>query len=207
MNSTAPLKALALICTLKPSPAESSTEKLVKQVLQELNQYNVEGTIIRVVDYDIKPGVMIDMKDGDEWPMIRQQMIDSDIFILATPTWVGHMSSVAQRVIERLDAELSETDSEGRLKTYGKVAAAVVVGNEDGAHKICADIFQALNDVGFTLPAGAGTYWNGESMQKVDYKDLADTPESVATTNASLAANVAHAARLLKQYPYPPANS
>ncbi len=35
-----------------------------------------------------------------------------------------------------------------------------VVGNGDGAHKISADVFQALNDVGFTIPAGAATYWN-----------------------------------------------
>ena len=38
--------------------------------------------------------------------------------------------------------------------TYGKVAVVVVVGNEDGAHHISAVAFQALNDVGFTIPAG-----------------------------------------------------
>ena len=36
-----------------------------------------------------------------------------------------------------------------------------VVGNEDGAHKITADLHQALNDIGFTVPAQGGTYWNG----------------------------------------------
>lgn len=29
-------------------------------------------------------------------------MLAADIFLLATPTWMGHMSSVAQRVLERL---------------------------------------------------------------------------------------------------------
>ncbi|MGW4942119.1 hypothetical protein ACWEOZ_11075 [Actinoplanes sp. NPDC004185] len=61
-------------------------------------------------------------------------------------------------VLERLDAELSETDDQGRLLTYGKVAAVAVVGNEDGAHHVTAEVLQALNDVGFSvglLPAGA----------------------------------------------------
>ena len=60
-------------------------------------------------------------------------MLAADIFLIATPTWMGHMSSVAQRVLERIDAELSDTDDAGQMRTYGKVAAAVVVGNEDGA--------------------------------------------------------------------------
>jgi len=194
-----------LVCSLNPSPKESSSKLLAQQVLTELEKYNVQGSIVRVVDHDIKPGVEIDMGDGDAWPQIRQQMIDSDILIIATPIWVGHTCSVAQRVIERLDAELSEKDDEGRLLTYGKVGAAVVVGNEDGGHHVCAEVFQALNDVGFTIPAASGTYWVGEAMHKVDFKDLKETPDKVASANKSLAANVAHLARLLKANPYPPA--
>ena len=72
--------------------------------------------------------------------------------VFSTPTWVGHLSSVAARVIERLDAELSETDDEGRPILAGKVAVTVVVGNEDGAHKITADLYQALGDVGLQHP-------------------------------------------------------
>jgi len=200
------MKALVLVCSLSKSPAESSSELLAKQLLTELSQYNVDGTIIRAVDHDIKPGVGLDMGDGDDWPKIRMQIMESDILILATPIWVGHPCSVAQRIIERLDAELSEADDEGRLMTYGKVAAVAVLGNEDGAHKVCADMFQALNDVGFTLPAASGTYWVGEAMNKIDYKDLKETPEMVVKSNKSLCSNVAHLARLLKNNPYPPAN-
>ena len=47
-------------------------------------------------------------------------------------------------MLERLDAELSETDDEGRLETFGKIAVAAVVGNEDGAHHISAVLFQGL---------------------------------------------------------------
>ena len=203
MNTDEVLQALVLVCSLRPSPAASSSQLLGQQVLDELEQYNVQGSMIRAVDYDIKPGVETDMGDGDAWPDIRRQMLEADILIIATPIWLGHTCSVAQRIMERLDAELSETDDQGRLMMYGKVAAVAVVGNEDGAHNVCADLFQGLNDVGFTLPAAVGTYWVGEAMQKVDYKDLKETPEMVATANKSLAANVAHLARLLKNNPYP----
>lgn len=200
----APLSALVFGCSLKPSPSPSSSEVLAHQVLDELKRYNVDGQIIRAVDYNIMPGVELDMGEGDDWPQLRQRMMSADIIIIATPTWMGHMSSVAQRLVERLDAELSQTDEQGRLCTYGKVGAVVVVGNEDGAHKITADLYQSLSDVGFTIPAAGVTYWNGHAMGKVDYKDLDQTPKEVATATKGLAANAAHLAGLLKQSPYPP---
>jgi hypothetical protein len=98
-----------------------------------------------------------------------------------------------------------ETDDGGRLETFGKVALTVVVGNEDGGHAITADLFQGLNDVGFTVPATGGVYWNGEAMTTTDYKDLDETPEAVASTMATMSANAAHLAALLKERPYPPA--
>ena len=202
-----PLTALALNCTLSPSPAESSTELLAQQVLDALAEHDVRGSMIRVVDHDVRPGVELDMADGDAWPGIREQLIASDILVLATPTWLGQHSSVCQRVLERLDAELSEKDEQGRLLTYGKVAVVVVVGNEDGAHHISAVAFQSLNDVGFTIPAGGVTYWNGEAMHGTDYKDLDSTPETVASTTRTLAANAAHLARLLGTEAYPPSDA
>jgi multimeric flavodoxin WrbA len=200
------LRALALVCTLTPSPEESSSDLLAGQVLEQLAAHGVAGKVVRVVDHDVKPGVQLDMGDGDEWPRIRAELMDADVLVLATPTWMGQHSSVAQRVLERLDAELSETDDEGRLQTYGKVAVAVVVGNEDGAHHVSAVLFQGLNDVGFTLAANAVTYWNDEAKgQYRTYKDLGETPEGVTETNAKVAANAAHLARLLKGAQYPAA--
>ncbi|WP_369139276.1 flavodoxin family protein [Modestobacter versicolor] len=205
MTSTTPLRALALTCSLKPSPAPSSTDLIARQVLDALAEHGVEGELVRVVDHDVKPGVEVDMGEGDAWPAIRAKILASDVLLIATPTWVGQMSSVANRVVERLDAEISETDDEGRPLTAGKVGIVAVVGNEDGAHKICADLFQALDDVGFTVPSQGATYWNGEAMHGTDYQDLDETPEAVATTTATLARNTAHLARLLKAAPYPPA--
>jgi multimeric flavodoxin WrbA len=197
------LRALALNCTLKPSPAASSSELMAQQVLDALAEHGTTGEQVRIVDFDVKPGVKADEGGGDQWPQIREKVMAADILVFATPTWMGHMSSVAQRVLERLDAELSETDAEGRAILAGKVAVTVVVGNEDGAHAITADLYQALGDVGFSIPSQGGVYWNGEAMQTTDYKDLAETPEKVASTIATLAGNAAHLATLLKERPYP----
>jgi multimeric flavodoxin WrbA len=197
------LRVLALNCTLKPSPAKSSSDLIARQLLDLFAERGVPGELVRVVDHDVRPGVEADMGSGDEWPEIRRKIAAADILLVATPTWVGHMSSVAQRVLERLDAELSETDDEGRPAMFGKVAVAAVVGNEDGAHKIIADLFQALNDTGFTVPAQGATYWNGEAMQGGDYQDLEETPKAVASTNATLVRNAVHLANLLGAQQYP----
>jgi multimeric flavodoxin WrbA len=203
MTETAPLRALALVCSLKPSPAPSSSDLMARQVLEQLAKHGVTGDVVRVVDHDVKPGVEVDMGEGDAWPGIRARLMDADVLIVATPTWVGHMSSVAQRVLERLDGELSETDDSGRPLVTGKVAVTAVVGNEDGAHKITADLMQGLNDIGFTIPAQGGTYWNDEAMGSRDYLDLDETPEAVSSTTATLAENAAHLARALRATPYP----
>ncbi|WP_229054670.1 flavodoxin family protein [Aeromicrobium sp. Leaf350] len=198
-----PLTAIALNCTLKPAPAASSSDLMAHQFLDALAELDVAGTVVRVVDHDIAPGVEADMGDGDAWPTIRDQVRGADILVVVAPTWLGHMSSEAQRVLERLDAELSETRDDGNPIMFGKVAVVGVVGNEDGAHKITADLYQGLGDIGFTIPAQGGTYWNGEAMQGVDYLDLDESPDATMTALRTAAANAAHLARLLKDSAYP----
>lgn len=200
------LTALALVCSLRPSTSPSSSQLLAEQILAELADHEVAGSLIRVVDHDVRPGVQADMGDGDEWPGIRERMLDADILVFATPTWMGQHSSVAQRVLERLDAELSDTDDEGRMRTLGKVAIAAIVGNEDGAHHISGVLFQSLNDVGFTLAGQAVSYWHDAVASDYrDYRDLDETPQAVAATNRAVAAHAVHLARLLRQSPYPAA--
>lgn len=197
------LTALAISCTLKPSPASSSSDLLARQLLDALAEHGVTGDLVRAVDLDIRPGVEKDMGDGDQWPGLRQRVLDADILAFVTPTWMGQHSSVAQRVLERLDAELSETDEQGRPILFDKVAIAGVLGNEDGAHHISAILFQALNDIGYTIPAQTSVYWNGEAMQTVDYKDLDETPEAVSSAIATATRNAAHLARQLTAQAYP----
>ena len=197
------LSCFVLSCTLKPSPADSSSDLLGSQVLAAFADLGVSGSMERVVDHDVRFGVSTDEGDGDAWPALRRRVLDADVLVLVTPIWMGQPASVAKMVLERLDAELSETDDEGRLLTFGKVAAVGVVGNEDGAHHVSAELFQALDDVGFTVPAQAATYWVGEAMQAVDYKDVSPTPEKTAGTTQVLARHATHLARLLRDSPYP----
>ncbi|MEU1434190.1 flavodoxin family protein [Streptomyces sp. NPDC005775] len=196
-------RALALVCTLSPSPKPSSSQLLADQIMAELSGLGVQGETVRVVDHDVRPGVAQDMGDNDAWPALRRKVLAADILLVATPIWLGHPSSVCQRVLERLNADISETDDEGRQLTSGKVGLAAVVGNEDGAHKVSADLFQGLNDLGFTLSPGAVSYWVGEAQHGTDYQDLDETPEAVAATTHTLAVNAAHLAKVLAENPYP----
>lgn len=197
------LTALAVSCTLKPSPEPSSSDLMARQYLDELADLGVRGSLVRAVDHRILPGVDDDMGDGDEWPALREQIVAADVLVLVSPTWMGHMSSVAQRVLERLDATLSDTRDDGNPLLFGKVAVVGVVGNEDGAHKITADLYQALDDVGFTIPAQGGTYWNGEAMHTTDYDELDEAPEATIDALRTAAANAVHLGRLLADDPYP----
>ena len=200
----AALTAFALNCSLKSPDAESSTDRLLGEVLEELRRHGVEsGPPVRMSEVDVKPGVTSDEGDGDDWPEIRGRILDADVFVLGTPIWVGHPSSFAQRVIERLDAFLGEEDEQGRMISYDRVALVAVVGNEDGAHHVAAELFQGLNDVGFTIPANGMTYWVGEAMQGTDYKDLPSRPEKTDAATKAAAANAAHLARLLQGSGYP----
>ncbi|HEY9408643.1 MAG TPA: NAD(P)H-dependent oxidoreductase [Jiangellaceae bacterium] len=169
---------LILNCTLKRSPDESSSELLGSQILSALTDHGVKGEMVRVVDHDVRFGVSIDEGDGDAWPQVRERMLAADALVLVSPIWLGQPSSVCKMVLERLDAELSETDADGRMLTYDKVA-------------------------GFTIPANGSTYWVGEAMQAVGYKDKKPTPEKTAGTTKTLARNLAHVAGLLAESPYP----
>jgi multimeric flavodoxin WrbA len=199
------LKAFALNCSLKPSSSEtpSSTDRMIGDILSALKALGIDGSVERALDHDIKPGVLSDEGQGDQWPALRKRILDADIFILGTPIWLGQPSSVAKRVLERMDAFLSETDDKGRMPAAGKVVLVAIVGNEDGAHFCHAACFQALNDVGFTIPANAGIYWVGEAMGSVDYVDLKETPDKVASTIEMAASNAVHLAGLLKRQPFP----
>ena len=199
------LTAIALNCTLKADAAQkSSTDAMIAVLEKAFAEVDVEITeTVRVAALDIKPGVTSDEGDGDAWPALREKILAHDILIFGGPIWMGQAGSVAKRVLERMDAFLSETDEQGRMPSYSKVAVAAIVGNEDGAHFSSAQIFQSLNDTGWTIPAVAACYWVGEAMGDIDFKDLEKSPDKVTETAAMVAANAAHLAGLLKDKPYP----
>jgi multimeric flavodoxin WrbA len=149
------LTALAFNCTLKKSPQTSSTEKLMQQFLTALESQDVRGEMVRPVDYDIKPGITSDEGPGDAWPDLRKRVMKADIIVIGSPIWLGQPSSVAKRVLERMDAFLGEKDDFGRMPSYGKVGVVNAVGNEDRAHHVAAEALQALIEVGFSVPLEA----------------------------------------------------
>lgn len=198
-----PLTAIALNCTLK-AEGDSSTDAMIEVLREAFAKHDVTLTeTVRIAALEVKTGVTSDEGDGDAWPAIRDKVLAADILILGTPIWMGQMGSVAKKVLERMDAFLSETDDKGLMPSSGKVAVAAIVGNEDGAHIASAQIFQSLIDTGWTVPAGAACYWVGEAMQKTDFKDLPETPAKVLETAATTASNAAHLARLLNHETFP----
>ncbi|MFK4823162.1 flavodoxin family protein [Ochrobactrum quorumnocens] len=198
------LKAIALNATLKNSGSNpSSTECMLHLISEAMARAGVETEIIRLADYQIKPGVSSNEGDGDEWPTIRQKILAANILVVGTPIWLGQPSSVLKRALERMDAFLNETDDQGRMLSYGRVAAVAVVGNEDGAHHVSAEVYQALNDVGFTIAANAVSYWVGEAMGSTDFVDLTEVPEVVSNAVDMLTRNAVHLATLMAKNPYP----
>ncbi|QIL03141.1 flavodoxin family protein [Sphingomonas sinipercae] len=198
-------KAIAINCTLKRSGGESSsTDAMIDLIAGELRKHQVDLVeTIRIADFNVLPGVRSDEGPGDDWPALRTRILAADILIFGTPIWMGQPSSVAKRVLERMDAFLSETDDRERTPAFGKIAVAAIVGNEDGAHHSVAEIFQALNDVGWTIPAQGSCYWVGEAMQSKDFKELDKVPDPILATARMLASNSAQLARLLGRDPYP----
>ena len=196
---------LALTCSLKPSPAPSSTDLLAQQLLDALAAHGATGELVRVVDHDVRPGVEADMGDGDAWPALREKMLAADILVVATPTWMGQHSSVAH---ESSSASTPSCPTPTRTASRGPTGRSPPPsssGTRTAPTPSAPSLFQTLNDVGFTIPAGGVTYWNGEAMHTTDYQDLDATPEKTQSTTATLAANAAHLARLLKGTAYPPA--
>jgi len=198
------VKALCLNCTLKPSPSESNTAALAQVVLEALESHGVETEMLRVVDHDVRPGVESDMGEGDAWPPIRQKILDAEILVMATPTWLGKPASVTQRVMERMDAMLGETDDAGRPVAYNHVAGVVVTGNEDGAHHVIAETHGSLIDIGFTVPGQSWTYWNMGPGPGPSYLESEAGKDWTHSTARACAQNLVAVARALAENPVPP---
>jgi multimeric flavodoxin WrbA len=197
------LRALVLNCTLKRSPQASNTEALAGVLRGALEAGGVACEELRVVDLDVLPGVSSDEGDGDEWPTIRDRILECEILVLATPTWFGQPSSVVKRVLERMDAMLSQTDANGLPVAYNRVAGFVVTGNEDGAHHVIAELAQAVNDIGYTVPAQAWTYWNKGPGPGPTYLETGEGHEWSARTARTAAGNLIAAAEALASHPLP----
>jgi multimeric flavodoxin WrbA len=200
------MKALLINCTLKPSPEFSNTGALIDKAVKLLEKENIETEVIRIVDYNVKPGNSSDMGKGDEWPKVLEKIKQCDILIIGTPIWVGHLASTAQRIVERLDAVFHEEEladeKTGQYFTYNKVAGCLITGNEDGAHSCAAQLLWAMQECGFTIPPNVNAYWVGLAGGDKDYVEAGG--EKYFYTNLTLRytiANLVFFANLLKNNP------
>jgi multimeric flavodoxin WrbA len=202
---TVPLKALLLNCTLKPSPEVSNTEALMEIVIGHLHDQGVETELLRPADYRIPFGVVNDMGDGDEWPLILEKVLAADILILGTSIWFGVRNSVIQMVIERLDGTYTLTNEVGQYPLYNKVGGVVVTGNEDGAHAAAETTLFNLSHMGCTIPPNADTYWVGDAGPGPSFIEAGGAQHPYTLKTAGwMAHNLVHMARILKANPIPP---
>jgi multimeric flavodoxin WrbA len=197
------MRALVLNSTLKASPEPSNTAALAAAVVAELRNADVAVEEVRIADRNVPPGVATDLGEGDEWPAIHDTLLRSEILVVATPTWLGHPSSLAQRVLERMDAMISETDDTGRPVAYNRVAGVVVTGNEDGAHHVISEIAGGLIDIGYTVPGQAWTYWNMGPGAGPSFRDTDHGHEWSVSTGQTMARNLVAVARALAANPIP----
>ncbi|MBL4676573.1 MAG: flavodoxin family protein [Mucilaginibacter sp.] len=200
------MKALIINCTLKRSPNFSNTGALAEKASLQLQEQGIETDIIRLNDYQVLTGNTSDEGNGDEWPQILEKIKACNIFIIATPIWMGHLASTSQKVIERLDAIFRDEnlmDKEtGQYMPYNKVGGCLITGNEDGAHSCAAQVLWSLQEVGFTIPPNVNAYWTGKAGGEKDYVEAGG--ERYLYTNKSLrymTGNLAFMARLLAANP------
>ena len=197
------MRATLLNCSLKSSPEPSNTQMLADSVVSAMKGWGAETTSYRLADLQLGHGVATDLGNGDEWPRVHAAITSSEILVVATPTWVGHPSSLAQQAIERMDAMISETDDDGRPVAYGRVAGVVVTGNEDGAHHVISEVAGALIDIGFTIPGQAWTYWNRGPGPGPTFSETSEGRDWSFSTGRTMASNLVGVAKALAARPLP----
>src|SRR5437588_4411895 len=199
------LRAIYINCTLKRSPEVSHTQGLADRSIEIMRRNGVSVEVIRAADRQIATGVYPDMTEHgwetDEWPAIFEQVLAADILVLLSPIWLGEKSSVCTRVIERLYGNSHLLNDSGQYAYYGRVAGAIITGNEDGAKHCAMNILYSLQHLGFAIPPQADSGWVGEAGPGPSYLDPGSGgPENDFTNRntAFLTWNLLHLARILK---------
>lgn len=193
------MKATILLGTLKSSGL-SNTETLSEFLAGSMRREGLHVDVIKLVDYDIPPGTCSDVGQGDEWPGILQQLLESDIIIFATPIWWDNHSSLIQRVIERLD-ELHDRILAGeRSPLDGKVAGLVITGDSDGAQHVIANLSNFCNAIGLLVPpyATLSVLWERQAKSESPTREelVSKYEQAYASTAQRMTEQLLHYAQL-----------
>ena len=198
-----PVSALFLNCTLKPCPDVSNTQALIDKVSALMTRQGATCETVRIADLSVGTGISSDLGGDDGWPAVLEKVRACDILVIGTPIWLGHMSSICQRVIERLDDTYSAYDAtNGQFPLYNKVGAVIVTGNEDGAQSTSSEVLYALQSFGCCIPPNSDVYWVGDAGAGPSY--IAAHAERHFYTNkcaAWMAYNTVWMARVLRDNP------
>ena len=202
------LKVLLLNCTLKKSSELSNTGTLLNKVknlmLEEDSKLDVSE--IQITDYSVYFGTTSDEKEGDEWPLILNKILNCDILIIGTPVHSGLITSITQMVLERLSGTLSdELTEKAQVLLYGKVAGIVACGSEDGVHAAGKILSFRLINFGCLVPPNAYCYWVGgiSNEDKSYLGNKGDKNYMVNRCALLLAHSTIYMAKLLKKHPIP----
>lgn len=199
------LKAIYINCTLKQSPRESHTQRLMEVSQSIMKKEGVTVKNIRAVDRSIAYGVQPDMKkegvEKDEWPRLFDKIIEADILILGTPIWLGERSSICSKVIERLYGMSGKLNDKGQYLFYGKVGGTIITGNEDGVKHCAMGVLYALQHLGYSIPPQADCGWIGEIGPGPSYLDEGSNARDNDFTNKNttfMTYNIMQLAKILK---------
>jgi len=203
------MKALFFNCTLKKSPEESHTDKLIGVSQKIMEKQGVKTELMRVIDLDIATGVYPDMTehgwDSDDWPEIYKKVLVADILVLAGPIWLGDNSSMMKKLIERLYSNSGELNDDGQSVFYGRVGGCIITGNEDGIKHCAMNVLYSLGHVGYTIPPQADAGWIGEAGPGPSYGDKRDDGSRAGFDNdftnrntTIMTWNLMHLAKMLK---------
>lgn len=200
------LKAVILLGSLKSGTDVTNTLILSQFLTKYLAEHDIECEIIRLANYDVKPGTYTNV-DSDDWPSILEKILDSDIVIFATPIWWGIQSSLIQRVIERLDELHDEIMATGKSKLSNKVAGIIVTGDSDGAEHIIGNLCNFFIALGLTIPPfGTLTVlWPGfaKKSNKTREEKMKYLEDNYISTAKKAAENLTFMANQLKKTSYP----
>lgn len=201
------LNVLILNASLKHTGKLSNTEELSKLVVKNMKEFNKDilAEFIRLSDLYIPPGVKYSEDKTDEWPVLAEKLVASDIIIFATPIWWGSRSSLMQRIIERMDSFDEQYKEKGRSVLLNKIAGVVITGSEDGAQATLGSILSVLTFMNFTIPPECCTYWVGEvgKPPKTNRRDRLKNKASQIMAK-KMAYNLTYYAKLMKKYPLIP---
>lgn len=204
------MKALFLIGSLKRTERGeySNTRVLATLLAEKFTEAGVESEFVNLIEHHIPAGTKTDLGqvDGkrDEWPDIVQKMFVADIIIFGTPIWWGNMSSLMQRVVERMDELNEEIEDSGKSEFLNKVGGMVITGAEDGAQHVIGSLANFMSWNGLSLPPAPSLSYLG--WNDISAEELLKKFKTEGSTNAmatTVARNLVHLAKVLKENPLP----